>query len=62
MKKKLPTLKSDKEAEDFFKNEDLTEYDLSGCRRVRFVSVKGQGRNVPDAGRSFKGNKENSRT
>jgi predicted DNA binding CopG/RHH family protein len=36
MKKKLPILKSDKEAEDFVENEELTEYDLSGSSRVRF--------------------------
>lgn len=40
MKKKLPILKSDKEAEDFIENEDLTEYDLSGSRRVRFEFQK----------------------
>jgi predicted DNA binding CopG/RHH family protein len=36
MKKKLPKLRSDKEAEDFVANSDLTEYDLSGMRMVRF--------------------------
>jgi len=36
MKKKLPTLKSDKEAEEFVASSDLTEYDLSGMRMVRF--------------------------
>jgi predicted DNA binding CopG/RHH family protein len=36
MKKKLPRLKSDKEAEEFVDNADLTEYDLSGMRPVRF--------------------------
>lgn len=36
MKKKLPTLGSDKEAEAFIANSDLTEYDLSGMRMVRF--------------------------
>ncbi len=40
MKKKLPILKSDKEAEDFVENEDLTEYDLSGSSRVRFEFQK----------------------
>lgn len=40
MKKKLPKLKSDKEAEDFVANADLTEYDLSGLRRVRFEFEK----------------------
>ncbi len=36
MKKKLPRLKSDKEAEEFVEKSDLTEYDLSGMRLVRF--------------------------
>jgi predicted DNA binding CopG/RHH family protein len=36
MKKKLPKLRSDKEAEEFVANSDLTEYDLSGMRMVRF--------------------------
>jgi predicted DNA binding CopG/RHH family protein len=36
MKKKLPKLRSDKEAEDFVANSDLTNYDLSGMRMVRF--------------------------
>lgn len=36
MKKKLPELKSDKEAEEFVASSDLTEYDLSGMRMVRF--------------------------
>jgi predicted DNA binding CopG/RHH family protein len=36
MKKKLPVLKSDKQAEDFIARADLTEYDLSGMREVRF--------------------------
>jgi predicted DNA binding CopG/RHH family protein len=36
MKKKLPRLKSDKEAEDFVANADLTQYDLSDMRMVRF--------------------------
>jgi predicted DNA binding CopG/RHH family protein len=36
MKKKLPTLANDEEAEDFVANADLTEYDLSGMVAVRF--------------------------
>ena len=36
MKKRLPKLKSDKEAEDFVVHSDLTQYDLSGMRMVRF--------------------------
>jgi predicted DNA binding CopG/RHH family protein len=34
--KQLPALKTDKEAEDFVANSDLSEYDLSGMRLVRF--------------------------
>ncbi len=36
MKKKLPRLRSDKEAEDFVEKADLTDYDLSAMRPVRF--------------------------
>jgi predicted DNA binding CopG/RHH family protein len=36
MRKRLPALKSDKEAEAFVAKSDLTEYDLSGMREVRF--------------------------
>jgi len=36
MKKKLPRLKSDKAAEEFVAHADLTEYDLSTMRRMRF--------------------------
>ena len=36
MKKPLPKLKSDKEAEDFVATADLTDYDLSGMRMMRF--------------------------
>ena len=36
MKKKLPGFKSDKEAEEFVEKADLTGYDLSGMRPVRF--------------------------
>ena len=34
--KKLPRLKSDKAAEDFVANADLTDYDLSAMRVVQF--------------------------
>ena len=34
--KKLPRLKTDKAAEDFVANSDLTEYGLSNMRVVRF--------------------------
>jgi predicted DNA binding CopG/RHH family protein len=36
MKKPLPKLRSDKEAEAFVAKSDLTDYDLSGLRMVRF--------------------------
>lgn len=36
MKKKLPNLKNDKEAETFVATSDLTEYDLSEMRTMRF--------------------------
>lgn len=36
MKKKLPTLTSDEEAEAFVANSDLSEYDLSEMVPVRF--------------------------
>ena len=34
--KRLPKLRTDKSAEDFVANSDLTEYDLSNMRVVRF--------------------------
>jgi len=36
MKKPLPKLQTDDEAERFVAEADLTEYDLSGLRTVRF--------------------------
>lgn len=36
MKKKLPKLRSDREASDFVARADLTQYDLSGMVPVRF--------------------------
>jgi predicted DNA binding CopG/RHH family protein len=36
MKKKLPKLRSDKEAEAFVAKADLTEYDLGDMQSVRF--------------------------
>ena len=36
MKKKLPELKSDAEAEAFLENADLSEYDLSAMQRTTF--------------------------
>lgn len=36
MKKKLPRFKSDKAAEKFVEKSDLTDYDLSSMRPIRF--------------------------
>jgi predicted DNA binding CopG/RHH family protein len=36
MKKKLPKLQTDEEAEEFVATADLTEYDLSGFRSMLF--------------------------
>jgi predicted DNA binding CopG/RHH family protein len=36
MKRKLPRFNSEKEAEDFVDHADLTDYDLSGMRPIRF--------------------------
>ena len=36
MKKRIPTFKTDKEAEDFVAMADLADYDLSGGEVVRF--------------------------
>ena len=36
MKKKIPTFKSDRDAEKFVASADLSKYDLSGARLVRF--------------------------
>ena len=40
MKKKIPTFQSDEEAERFVATADLTEYDLSRFRPVRFEFEK----------------------
>ena len=40
MKKKIPALKSDADAEAFVANEDLTDYDLSNAQPVRFEFEK----------------------
>ena len=40
MKKKIPTFRSDDEAEGFVDTADLSEYDLSGARPVRFEFEK----------------------
>jgi predicted DNA binding CopG/RHH family protein len=36
MKKKIPSFKSDREAEEFVASADLSKYDLSGAEIVRF--------------------------
>ena len=36
MQKKFPDLKTDEEAEAWLQSADLTEYDLSGMKKVRF--------------------------
>jgi predicted DNA binding CopG/RHH family protein len=36
MKKKIPSFKSDREAEEFVASADLSKYDLSGAKLVRF--------------------------
>lgn len=43
MKKKVPTFKTDAEAERFAATTDLTAYDLSGARPVRFEFEKKTG-------------------
>ena len=40
MKKKIPTFKSDKEAERFVETADLSKYDLSGFKPARFEFEK----------------------
>ena len=40
MKKKIPTFKTDREAERFIDAADLSDYDLSGARPVRFEFEK----------------------
>ena len=44
MKKKIPTFKSDREAEAFVDTADLTKYDLSGAKPVRFEFEKKEAR------------------
>jgi predicted DNA binding CopG/RHH family protein len=48
MKKKLPTFRSDREAEEFVEKADLTDYNLSGLRPVKLEFEKKQvGLNTP---------------
>ena len=44
-KPRIPTFKSDEEAEEFVAKADLTDYDLSGFRPVRFEFLE-KGANV----------------
>src|SRR4051812_2659594 len=51
MKKKIPAFKTDREAERFVAAADLTQYDLSGAKAVRFEVQKKDARinmRVPD--------------
>ena len=40
MRKKIPALKSDKDAEKFVESADLTQYDLKGFKPARFEFEK----------------------
>ena len=40
MKKKLPTFRSDREAQEFVEKADLTDYDLSGLRPAKLEFEK----------------------
>ena len=40
MKKRIPRFKTDKEAEDFVNSADLSKYDLSGAKAVKFEFEK----------------------
>jgi predicted DNA binding CopG/RHH family protein len=40
MKKKIPTFRTDRQAEAFVASADLTKYDLSGAKPVRFEFQK----------------------
>jgi predicted DNA binding CopG/RHH family protein len=51
MKKKLPTFRSDREAEEFVEKADLTDYDLSGSRPVKLEFEK---KNVSPRTRALK--------
>jgi len=44
MKKKIPTFKTDEEAEEFLSTEDLSEYDLSGGQPMHFEFEKKEAR------------------
>jgi len=40
MKKKMPTFKTDEEAERFVETADLSKYDLSGLQPIKFEFEK----------------------
>lgn len=42
--RKLPVLKSDRQAEEFVAKADLTQYDLSGMKPMRFELAKKEAR------------------
>jgi predicted DNA binding CopG/RHH family protein len=44
MKKKIPTFKTDKAAAEFVSKADLTQYDLSGLKPVKFEFEKKEAR------------------
>lgn len=44
MKKKIPSFRSDKEAEDFVEKADLSKYDLSGATPMHFELEKKEAR------------------
>jgi len=44
MKRKIPSFKSDKEAEAFVEKADLSKYDLSGAAPMRFEFEKKEAR------------------
>jgi predicted DNA binding CopG/RHH family protein len=47
MLRKIPIMRTDKEAEDFVDNADLSEYELPGFKRVKFeLAAKDQRLNM----------------
>ncbi len=44
MKRKIPTFRTDREAEDFVDKADLTKFDLSGATPMRFELEKKEAR------------------
>jgi hypothetical protein len=61
MKKKLPVLKTDKEAEAFVATTDLSQYDLSDMRPLQYeFAPKAQARHHAPAGIAGRGRQERS--